>query len=83
MERVRQRIECDGERFWLLEDLSDLPHSAVAQALSRLSREGMLERLSKGVYYRARGKRSKAKADPTLKPSRNLPFAANMSFLPE
>ena len=27
---------------------------AVAQALSRLTRQGMLERLSKGVYYRSR-----------------------------
>jgi predicted transcriptional regulator of viral defense system len=27
---------------------------AVAQALSRLTRQGMLERLSKGIYYRSR-----------------------------
>jgi len=27
---------------------------AVAQALSRLTRQGIIERLSKGVYYRAR-----------------------------
>lgn len=30
------------------------PCMAVAQALSRLKRDGTLERLSKGVYYRAR-----------------------------
>jgi predicted transcriptional regulator of viral defense system len=32
----------------------DLPFTAVAQALSRLTREGMLERLSKGIYYHTR-----------------------------
>jgi hypothetical protein len=65
MERVRQRIEDGGERFWLFEDFSDLSHSAVAQALSRLSREGMLERLSKGVYYRARqSKQGKSLPNP-------------------
>lgn len=54
MEFVRQRIERGGERLWRLEEFNDMPHSAVAQALSRLRRQGMLERLSKGVYYRAR-----------------------------
>jgi len=54
MELVRRRIERGGERLWRLEDFSGLPASAVAQALSRLRRQGMLERLSKGVYYRAR-----------------------------
>jgi hypothetical protein len=52
---VRQRLEDGGERLWRLEDFRDLPFGAVAQALSRLTREGLLlERLSKGVYYRAR-----------------------------
>ena len=31
-----------------------IPATAVAQALSRLTRRGALERLSKGVYYRPR-----------------------------
>ena len=51
---VRSRIGCAGERLWRLEDFCDLPFSAVAQSLSRLTREGTLERLSKGVYYSAR-----------------------------
>jgi hypothetical protein len=51
---VRQRIEHGGEKLWRLQDFGDLPFTAVAQALSRLTREGMLERLSKGVYYRTR-----------------------------
>jgi hypothetical protein len=51
---VRQRIERGGERLWQLEDFRDLSFTAVAQALSRLKRQGAIERLSKGVYYRTR-----------------------------
>jgi hypothetical protein len=51
---VRQRIERGGERLWRLDDFSDLPVSAVAQALSRLARNGIIERASKGIYYRSR-----------------------------
>src|ERR1035441_8819138 len=54
MSLVRQRIERGGEKLWRLEDFRDLPFTAVAQALSRLTRQGILERLSKGVYYRSR-----------------------------
>ena len=51
---VRKRIERGGERLWRFEDFGDLPFTAVAQALSRLTRSGLLERLSKGTYYRSR-----------------------------
>lgn len=51
---VSRKIERGGERFWRLEDFRDIPYTAVAQALSRLTREGKLERLSKGIYYRPR-----------------------------
>src|SRR5580704_10772686 len=51
---VRQRVERGGERLWRFEDFRDLPFPAVAQALSRLTRAGVIERLSKGVYYRSR-----------------------------
>jgi hypothetical protein len=51
---IRRRIESEGERLWRLEDFAELPFSAVAQALSRLTRQGRLERLSKGVYYSTR-----------------------------
>jgi Family of unknown function (DUF6088) len=51
---VRNRIETAGERLWRYDDFGDLPFSAVAQALSRLARSGVIERLSKGVYYRNR-----------------------------
>lgn len=46
---VRERIAGSGERLWRLEDFRDLPFTAVAQVLSRLTRTGKLERLSKGV----------------------------------
>src|SRR5579872_4058785 len=51
---VRQRIERGGERLWRFDDFRDLPLSAVAKALSRLTRQGKIERLSKGIYYRNR-----------------------------
>ena len=51
---VRQQIEEGGERLWRFDDFPGAQVSAVAQALSRLAREGALERLSKGVYYRPR-----------------------------
>lgn len=51
---VSWKIERGGERLWRLQDFADLPYTAVAQALSRLTRDGKLERLSKGVYYRPR-----------------------------
>jgi hypothetical protein len=53
-ESIRQRIERSGERFWRFADFRDLPFTAVAQALCRLTRTGMIERLSKGLYYRSR-----------------------------
>jgi hypothetical protein len=51
---IRQRIERGGERLWSLDDFRDLPFEAAAQALSRMTRQGTIERLSKGVYYRTR-----------------------------
>jgi len=48
---IRDRVDRGGERLWRLEDFRDLPFTAAAQALSRLTRQGKLERLSKGVYY--------------------------------
>jgi hypothetical protein len=51
---VQQRIERGGERLWRFEDFNGLSFTAVAQALSRLTRAGAIERLSKGVYFRSR-----------------------------
>lgn len=51
---VRKRIEVAGERLWRFEDFQGLSGAAVAQALSRLARAGVVQRLSRGVYYRGR-----------------------------
>lgn len=51
---ISRRIESEGERLWRPQDFADLSPTAVLQALSRLTRRGRLERLSKGVYYSTR-----------------------------
>ena len=51
---IRLQIERGGEKLWRHNDFRDQPFPAVAQTLSRLTRNGTLERLSKGVYYRPR-----------------------------
>jgi Family of unknown function (DUF6088) len=53
-ENVRKRIEGNGERVWRLVDFAGMPFMAVAQALSRLARQGVIQRLGKGLYYRSR-----------------------------
>jgi hypothetical protein len=68
---VRQRIERGGEHLWRFQDFRDLSFSAVAQALSRLARDGTIERLSKGVYYRNR-KTVFGKSKPNPAAVRNL-----------
>lgn len=49
---VRTRVEDEGERFWSLRDFPRQSPSAVLTALSRLTKEGVLQRVRKGVYYR-------------------------------
>ena len=51
---IRQRIERRADRLWRLEDFRDFPFGAAAQTLSRLAADGVIERVSKGLYYRAR-----------------------------
>ena len=51
---MRARIEQSGERYWRHTDFSDLPAAAVTQALRRIEREGALQRVHKGLYYRGR-----------------------------
>lgn len=51
---VRNRVARGKSRYWKHSDFGDLPASAVATTLSRLAREGVLERVGKGVYYRPR-----------------------------
>ena len=51
---IRKRIEAGGERAWRLTDFQGMPFTAVAQSLSRLFRQGVLQRLGKGLYYKSR-----------------------------
>jgi hypothetical protein len=53
-EAVRKRIESSGERVWRLADFDGMSFMAVAQTLSRLTRQGVIQRLGKGLYYRPR-----------------------------
>ena len=71
MRLVRLRIERSGERLWCFEDFHHLPFSAVAQAFSRLTRKGLIERLSRGIYYRSR-KTARGKSRPSLAAMRKL-----------
>ena len=51
---IRDRVTRGEARFWKHADFADLPPSAVAMTLSRLAKEGVLQRVNKGVYYRSR-----------------------------
>jgi len=42
-----------GPRYWKHSDFASLSPGAVATSLSRLAREGELQRVAKGVYYRS------------------------------
>lgn len=52
--KIARTIERGGERLWRIGDFQDMPFTAVAQALSRLTKRGAIDRLSKGIYYRSR-----------------------------
>jgi hypothetical protein len=50
---VAKKIERGGvDRLWTYSGFNPLPESAVAAALSRLRKRGVIERIRKGVYYR-------------------------------
>jgi Family of unknown function (DUF6088) len=52
--QIRNRIEQEDGKYWRQSDFSELPPFAVSQTLSRLVKAGVLERVSKGLYYRPR-----------------------------
>lgn len=54
MDQVRLKVETEAGLYWRQSDFPDLPATAVSQAFSRLVKSGVLERVSKGVYYRSR-----------------------------
>lgn len=53
-ENIRMSIQEGGERIWRLSDFGKMSPMAVAQALSRLSRKGFIQRLGGGLYYKPR-----------------------------
>lgn len=54
------------DRLWTYRDFKPFPESAVAAALSRLKKRGLLVRVRNGVYYRPRSSRFGLTApDPT------------------
>lgn len=53
-EDIRNQIERGGERIWRFDDFENMPFTAVAQTMSRLSKKGIVRRISKGLYYRPR-----------------------------
>lgn len=78
-ETVRKRIESGGERVWRLSDFENMPFTAVAQALSRLSRQGVIQRLGKGLYYRSR-QTTFGQSKPNSSQLRSLPIQRNEIF---
>lgn len=65
-ETIRRKVEnAAPERLWTFRDFASLPTSAVAKSLSRLTKEGVVHRLRKGVYYKPKISRFGAlKPDP-------------------
>lgn len=76
---VRRRIEAGGERVWRLADFEGMPFAAVAQALSRLSRRGVIKRLGKGLYYRPRPT-AFGESKPSSALLRSLPIRRSVVF---
>jgi hypothetical protein len=52
--KVHRQIESSEDCYWRVSDFSNYPSSAVCKTLSRLTKSGVIERISKGIYYRPR-----------------------------
>ena len=49
---IRRRIQARGpDSLWTFNDFGGFPGYAVAQALSRLAKEGFIRRIRRGLYY--------------------------------
>jgi len=70
---VRHQIEAGGERIWRISDFANMSFMAVAQALSRLSRLGIIQRIGKGLYYRPR-QTTFGQSRPNTSQLRSLPI---------
>jgi len=53
-EKIRKEVEKKEGGYWRPTDFFDFPAAAVSKTLSRMAKEGSLERVSKGLYYRPR-----------------------------
>jgi hypothetical protein len=51
-DEVRERVLASRDRFWRPGSFGDHSPDAVAQALSRLTRDGELRRVRRGLYWR-------------------------------
>ena len=76
---VRAQIEAGGERIWRLTDFENMPFTAVAQALSRLFRLGIIRRLGKGLYYKSK-QTPFGPSEPNLSKLRSLPILGKGVF---
>jgi hypothetical protein len=70
---IRTQIEASGERVWRLADFEGMPFTAVAQTLSRMTRQGLIQRLGKGLYYHPR-ETSFGLSKPNAAQIRSLPI---------
>jgi hypothetical protein len=78
-EIIRRQIESGGERVWQLADFDGMPFTAVAQTLSRLARQGAIQRLGKGLYYRPR-QTAFGSSQPNAARIRALPVRRKKAF---
>jgi hypothetical protein len=78
-ENIRQRIEERPEGYWRQQDFASLPAPAVSQTLSRLAKQGVLQRIGKGLYYRPRPT-AFGKSRPSKSAIQNLPVPGKTIF---
>src|SRR5579859_2411597 len=51
---IRREIQRQGERLWRLGDFRGLPPAAVASTMARMVKQGTLQRVEPGLYFRSR-----------------------------
>lgn len=51
---ILQEVEAGGEHYWKPADFAYAPPTAVTKTLSRLARQGILQRVGRGLYYHPR-----------------------------
>ena len=74
---IHRQILEQGEGYWRHSDFTGLPPAAVSKTLSRMAKEGELERVSKGLYYRPRQTRF-GRSRPSQSEIQKLPVAQTL-----